>query len=78
MCAPLFDDKGKVRYFIGAQVDVTGLVENGAGVESFRAFLQKDSQKDPETKTGIQQQHGSQHNKNSWQASKLKETLVRL
>jgi hypothetical protein len=51
MCAPLFDDKGKVRYFIGAQVDVTGLVENGAGVESFRAFLQKDSQKDPETKT---------------------------
>jgi hypothetical protein len=45
MCAPLFDDKGKVRYFIGAQVDVTGLVENGAGVESFRAFLQKDSQK---------------------------------
>jgi hypothetical protein len=66
MCAPLCDDKGKVRYFIGAQVDVARLAENGAGVESIRAFLPEDSQKDPETKTRIQQQHGSQHNKNSW------------
>jgi hypothetical protein len=78
VCA-LFDGKGNVRYFIGAQVDVTGLVENGAGVESFRAFLQKDSQKDQkdsEIKSGTQ--NGSQQNKSSWQASKIKETLVKL
>jgi hypothetical protein len=42
MCAPLFDDKGQVRYFIGAQVDVSGLIEQGSGVESFRALLQSD------------------------------------
>lgn len=42
MCAPLYDDKGVVRYFIGAQIDVTGLVENGMGIESFRVLLQKD------------------------------------
>jgi hypothetical protein len=44
MCAPLNDDKGTVRYFIGAQVDVSGLVVDGRGIESFRAFLQSDTQ----------------------------------
>lgn len=42
MCAPLYDDKGAVRYFIGAQVDVTGLVGEGQGIESFRALLHSD------------------------------------
>lgn len=42
MCAPLYDDKGIVRYFIGAQVDVTGLVREGLGIESFRQLLQKE------------------------------------
>lgn len=40
MIAPLHDDKGTVRYFLGAQVDVTGLVENGRGLEGFDRFLQ--------------------------------------
>ncbi|RDW88503.1 hypothetical protein BP6252_00535 [Coleophoma cylindrospora] len=44
MCAPLYDDKGAIRYFIGAQVDVTGLVEEGRGIESFRMLLQNDEQ----------------------------------
>ncbi len=39
LVAPLHDDKGKVKYFIGAQVDVTGLVENGRGLDAFERYL---------------------------------------
>ena len=55
MCAPLYDDKGHIRYFIGAQIDVTGLVEEGMGIESFRAILQKDQENSEDadrTRTG--------------------------
>lgn len=40
MMAPLLDDMGHVKYFIGAQADVTGLIEKGRGIESFRSLLQ--------------------------------------
>ncbi|MCJ1245055.1 hypothetical protein MMC30_002256 [Trapelia coarctata] len=39
MIAPLFDNRGSVRYFIGAQVDVTRLVEDGRGIDSFERLL---------------------------------------
>ncbi|PBP17489.1 white collar, partial [Diplocarpon rosae] len=45
MCSPLYDDKGTIRYYIGAQVDVTGLVIDGLGIESFRALLHNDEVK---------------------------------
>ncbi|KAJ5766332.1 PAS-associated C-terminal [Penicillium nucicola] len=35
-CAPLCDSRGKVRYFIGAQVDVSGLAMEGAQMESLQ------------------------------------------
>lgn len=42
-CAPLCDSQGKVRYFIGAQVDVSGLAMEGAQMESLQALTaQKD------------------------------------
>lgn len=40
MMAPLYDNKGEVKYFLGAQIDVTSLVEGGTGVESFARLLQ--------------------------------------
>ena len=43
--APLLDDRGEVRYYIGAQVEVTGLVEEGRGLESFEHLLVKKSLK---------------------------------
>lgn len=46
MCAPLFDNRGVVRYFIGAQVDVSGLVEGGKGIESFERLLAEDREKE--------------------------------
>ncbi|EXJ82132.1 hypothetical protein A1O1_08201 [Capronia coronata CBS 617.96] len=39
MIAPLHDDKGNVKYHIGAQVDVTGLAERGRGLDGFERYL---------------------------------------
>ncbi len=46
MCAPLYDDRGEVRYFIGAQVDVSGLIEGGRGLESFESLLNEERARD--------------------------------
>lgn len=39
LTAPLYDNRGSVRYFIGAQVDVSGLIEDGRGLDSFERVL---------------------------------------
>ena len=44
MMAPLYDNRGSVRYFLGAQVDVSGLVEDGKGLETFARYLEDKSQ----------------------------------
>ena len=40
MIAPLSDSKGKIRYFIGAQVDVSGLVKECSELESLQRLLE--------------------------------------
>lgn len=40
MTAPLCDSRGKVRYYIGAQVDVSGLVKECAELESLQRLLE--------------------------------------
>ncbi|KAL8929928.1 MAG: hypothetical protein Q9208_001072 [Pyrenodesmia sp. 3 TL-2023] len=42
MTAPLYDNKGTIRYFIGAQVDITGLVEEGRGLDSLEKLLNEN------------------------------------
>jgi hypothetical protein len=44
MCAPLCDSRGTIRYFIGAQVDVSGLVKECADMESLRSLVNKSEQ----------------------------------
>ena len=39
LTAPLYDNRGSVRYFIGAQIDVSGLIEDGRGLDSFERLL---------------------------------------
>jgi len=39
LTAPLYDNRGSVRYFIGAQIDVSGLIEDGRGLDSFERYL---------------------------------------
>ena len=42
MTAPLYDNKGEVRYFLGSQIDVSPLVDDGKGLESFAQLLSHD------------------------------------
>ncbi|KAF1956093.1 hypothetical protein CC80DRAFT_68931 [Byssothecium circinans] len=44
MMAPLYDSRGGVRYFIGAQIDISHLLENGRGLESFKHLLEQDEE----------------------------------
>ncbi|CAG8956355.1 hypothetical protein HYFRA_00003736 [Hymenoscyphus fraxineus] len=39
LLAPLHDGKGKVKYYLGAQVDASRLVEGGRGVDGFERLL---------------------------------------
>ncbi|KAK6542584.1 hypothetical protein TWF694_006530 [Orbilia ellipsospora] len=41
MIAPLLDAKGQIRYFLGAQVDVTSLAKNHIGLEGFKRLMNK-------------------------------------
>lgn len=41
MCAPLCDSKGNVRYFIGAQIDVSGLIMDDARMDSMKELTAK-------------------------------------
>lgn len=76
MCSPLYDDKGVIRYFIGAQIDVTGLVIDGLGIESFRALLHNDETKRLEAtaeQNNLQSKFSVHHPSN-----KTKESLSKL
>jgi PAS domain S-box-containing protein len=39
LLAPLHDNKGNVKYYLGAQVDASRLVEGGRGVDGFERYL---------------------------------------
>lgn len=41
MMAPLVDSRGNLRYFIGAQIDVSGLVKEGTGLDAFQQLLEE-------------------------------------
>lgn len=57
MIAPLLDSRGVVRYHIGAQVDVSGLVKSCAGLESLSHVMERESSSDLYgTQKGEQQQ----------------------
>lgn len=42
MIAPLYDNKGHVRYFLGCQIDVSPLIDAGRGLDSFEQLLAQD------------------------------------
>lgn len=44
MIAPLYDNRGIVRYFLGAQIDVSGLIEHGRGLDTFARCLEEKNQ----------------------------------
>jgi hypothetical protein len=46
MTAPLCDSRGTIRYFIGAQVDVSGLVKDCVDLESLQRLVDKADRSD--------------------------------
>lgn len=52
MIAPLCDSRGKIRYFIGAQVDVSGLVKDCTDLESLQQLLVREQAEHTDTKEG--------------------------
>lgn len=48
MCTPLMDSKGKVRYFLGAQIDVSGLAKECAGLEYLKRHVEDQYEGDNE------------------------------
>lgn len=42
MIAPLYDNKGDVRYFLGCQIDISPLIEGGKGLDTFSQLLAQD------------------------------------
>ncbi|KAI0145036.1 hypothetical protein BJ166DRAFT_471061 [Pestalotiopsis sp. NC0098] len=46
MVAPLYDSRGVVRYHIGAQVDVSGLVRECAGLDSLARLVDRENEAD--------------------------------
>ena len=41
MCVPLRDQSGRVRYYLGAQLDITDLVNNSTGLPSLKRLMQR-------------------------------------
>ena len=57
MIAPLCDSRGKIRYHIGAQVDVSGLAKDCTDLESLqRLVAQEDSRQDWMHSSDLEQQ----------------------
>ncbi|KAL9129819.1 MAG: hypothetical protein Q9175_007189, partial [Cornicularia normoerica] len=61
LTAPLYDNRGSVRYFIGAQIDVSGLIEEGRGLDSFAQYLADSrpnrNRDSDQSNDGISQRH---------------------
>ena len=59
MHAPLYDHFGKLRYFMGAQIDVSHVIENNPELESLQRVLQSEDGKkmeDAGSEKGVFQQ----------------------
>ncbi|KAJ8107168.1 hypothetical protein OPT61_g9052 [Boeremia exigua] len=47
MQAPLLDSRGNLRYFIGAQIDVSGLVKDATDLDAFQQLLDEEEGNTP-------------------------------
>lgn len=65
MIAPLCDSRGKIRYFIGAQVDVSGLAKECTDMETLQQLV--DQEQAPRTNGSNGHQHPPQDAKDDFQ-----------
>ena len=67
MIAPLCDSRGKIRYFIGAQVDVSGLVKYCTDLESLQQLVARAEHTDTNGGHVDSQQDSKDSNKDDFQ-----------
>lgn len=53
LLAPLHDNKGNVKYYLGAQVDASRVVEGGRGVDGFERYLMRREMDSEATKVDV-------------------------
>lgn len=46
MCSPLYDNSGKIRYFLGAQVDISSTINEGTDLESLQRLIEQKERGD--------------------------------
>ena len=61
MCVPLRDQYGKVRYFLGAQLDITGLVLACTELDSLRKLVEQQSTKPGKNGSAPEKVEAHQH-----------------
>ena len=54
MIAPLCDSRGQIRYHIGAQVDVSGLVKDCTDLESFQQLVMDQNNRQDTSVNGLE------------------------
>lgn len=57
MTAPLMDSRGNIRYFIGAQVDVSGLIKDCSEMEGLIRLLEKEQDAQEQTEEEAEASH---------------------
>ena len=67
MIAPLCDSRGKIRYFIGAQVDVSGLAKDCTDMETLQLLVDQNQVSESNGASGRSQQHITQDAKDDFQ-----------
>lgn len=60
MVAPLYDSRGTIRYFIGAQVDVSGLAKESSGLDALQSLVVEREAATAAAMTSGQQQDDEQ------------------
>lgn len=52
MCVPLRDQSGKVRYYLGAQLDITGLVNDCTGLVTLKKIVERKNEHQSQLTSG--------------------------
>ena len=66
MVAPLRDSKGSIRYFLGAQVDVSGLVKDCVDLPSLERLVEEQTTKEQgQQQRQLQQQYNQEYSDSS-------------
>lgn len=53
MCVPLRDQSGKVRYYLGAQLDITDLVNDCTGLATLKKMVERSNERRHELGTNL-------------------------